>query len=75
MLTQIVRELRHHAPFTVFGAVTGIIVMIASQGLSSDVSYKIFYTLHPVHVVLSALVTTSLYKYYQCPVEDRKCGI
>jgi len=30
----------------------------------SQVSYTIFYILHPTHVVLSALVTTAMYKKY-----------
>jgi len=30
----------------------------------SPISYSIFYALHPTHVVLSALVTTAMYKKY-----------
>ena len=68
MFKQISIELKNHAPFTVFGAFTGIIIMIFSQNLSSKVSYNIFYTLHPIHVVLSALVTASMYELhkYRC---------
>ena len=69
MLRRIATELRDHAPFTAAGAITGIIFMvIISSGnflsLVSQVSYTIFYILHPAHVVLSALVTTALYKKY-----------
>ena len=69
MLKQIASELKSHAPFTAFGAVTGIIVMVIivfGNFLSqiSPISQDIFYVLHPTHVFLSALVTTSLYMRY-----------
>ncbi len=65
MFGQIARELKRHAPFTAFGAVTGIIIMFLFYRLPSRVSYNIFYTLHPIHIVLSALVTASMYKLYR----------
>jgi len=69
MVKQIASELRRHAPFTAFGAVTGIIIMaviVFGDFLSqiSPVSERVFYVLHPTHVFLSALVTTSLYVSY-----------
>ena len=63
MFKQISKELKNHVPFTTFGAITGIVIMILFQRLPSNVSYNIFYILHPIHVVLSALVTTSMYKF------------
>lgn len=67
MLKQIAGELRHHVPFTALGAVSGIlivfiIVMINTLPRVIQVSHTIFYILHPLHVVLSALVTTALYR-------------
>ena len=66
MLRQIATELKHHAPFTALGAATGIIIMviIVLGNVPSSVSHTTFYILHPVHVVLSALVTTAMYKRY-----------
>jgi hypothetical protein len=66
MLRRILRELKNHAPFTALGAVSGIIIMgiILATHLSSSISETIFYTLHPLHVVLSALVTTAMYRRY-----------
>ena len=69
MLKRIVGELRHHAPFTALGAATGIIltvIIIYSNVLPqvARISPTIFYTLHPLHVVLSALVSTALYRKY-----------
>lgn len=60
----IAKELARHAPFTALGAATGIIVMVivVLGNVPSGVSDTVFYTLHPIHVVLSALVTTSIYR-------------
>jgi hypothetical protein len=67
MLKRIASELKRHAPFTAFGALTGIIIMsiIVFAHVPSGISHTIFYTLHPIHVVLSALVTTAMYMKYR----------
>ncbi|MBE0415362.1 MAG: hypothetical protein IBX36_02310 [Dehalococcoidia bacterium] len=67
MVKRIANELKRHAPFTAFGAVTGIIVMVAIVfgGVSSSVSEIVFDTLHPAHIILSALVTTAIYRLYR----------
>lgn len=59
-------ELRAHAPFTFFGASTGILVMIlvSLTTIPPRISYAVFYMLHPLHVLMSALVTTSMYKLH-----------
>ncbi len=66
MLRRIARELAEHTPFTALGAATGIIIMviIVLGNVPAQISHAIFYTLHPLHVVLSALVTTAIYKKY-----------
>lgn len=69
MLRRIADELRHHAPFTAAGAATGIILMaIIAFGNAlpqvSQASYTVFYILHPAHIILSALVTTAIYRKY-----------
>lgn len=66
MFKKIAEELREHAPFTIFGAITGIVIMVLFQKVPSKVSYNIFYILHPIHVVLSALVTASMYQLHKC---------
>lgn len=73
MLRRITRELRAHAPFTVFGAVTGVVIMMFFENLPFKVSYNTFYVLHPVHVLLSALVTASIYELHQCGRVSDKC--
>lgn len=75
MLKIIFEELRSHAPFTIMGAISGIAVMLAFHNLPSSVSLDIFYVLHPLHVVLSALVTASLYSLYKCGCLKRRCSI
>ena len=67
MLRRIAIELGRHAPFTAAGAVSGIIIMsiVIFANVSSGISEAIFYTLHPAHVVLSAIVTTAMYKRYR----------
>ena len=66
MLRQIADELREHAPFTALGAISGIVIMVLVilVNVSPGVSETIFYTLHPAHVVLSAMVTTAMYRKY-----------
>lgn len=65
MIKEISKELKSHAPFTIFGAITGIIIMIIFQRIPSKYSYNIFYTLHPTHVILSAMVTASMYELHR----------
>lgn len=64
MLKTIAEELRNHVPFTAFGAITGLIVMILLYKIPYRVSYNIFYILHPAHVVLSAIATASMYEFH-----------
>ncbi len=66
ILRQIAHELLEHAPFTAIGAVAGIVVMVLVHFLNTprEISQSLFYTLHPLHVVLSALVTTSMYRIH-----------
>ena len=66
MTRQIANELKSHAPFTSLGAVTGIILMaiIVLANVPPATSHTFFYILHPFHVVLSALVTTAMYKQH-----------
>ena len=69
IIRRVVNELKEHAPFTLFGALTGIIIMLILVFGNllpqvSPISENIFYILHPTHVLLSALVTTTLYIRY-----------
>ncbi len=59
----ILREMRAHAPFTMFGTLTGItilVTLISAEALPA-ISTRLFWGLHPLHVLLSALVTTAMF--------------
>lgn len=61
MFKTIFRELGEHAPFTFLGAVSGIILFFLLKNIPSNWSFNLFYTFHPLHVLLSTFVTTSMY--------------
>ena len=65
MLRQVVDELKEHAAFTVFGAITGVVVMVFFYNIPASTSHKLFYVLHPAHVVLSGVATTSMYRLHK----------
>ncbi len=54
-------ELRGHAPFTLFGALLGIFFMLLFRGMSGTSGRTLFLVFHPGHVVLSAMVTASMF--------------
>ena len=69
-MKQIFYELKRHAPFTAFGTLTGIFIMFALIignifTMAPNISPHIFYILHPTHVLLSAIVTTGIYKLHK----------
>lgn len=57
-------ELKHHAPFTLFGALTGIVLMLIFKDVGEKATFTLFYIFHPSHVVLSAMVTASMFKLH-----------
>ena len=63
-LTTILKELENHAPFTLFGALTGIVCMLLFKNLEHETSRRLFYVFHPGHVLLSAIVTASMFQFY-----------
>jgi hypothetical protein len=64
-LTNVLIELKNHAPFTLFGAVTGIALMFVFRNLAEHTTYRLFYVFHPLHVTLSAIVTASLFRLHE----------
>jgi len=75
MIKAILKELKEHAPFTAFGAISGILIMIFFRNIPAKAAYSIFYTLHPAHVLLSALVTASMYELHKCASTRSHCNI
>jgi hypothetical protein len=62
-LTLLTTEMKRHVPFTMLGTLTGVIIMVAFVVLDvpRTVSVTLFWSLHPLHVLLSALVTTAMF--------------
>jgi hypothetical protein len=64
-LTIILTELKNHSPFTLFGAFTGIICMLLFKNAGPETNHRLFQVFHPSHVVLSAMVTASLFMLHR----------
>ena len=64
MFKDIGKELKAHAPFTMFGALVGIVltVLIVYTSVPRSVSERLFHVCHPLHVLISALVTAGMYR-------------
>ena len=58
-------ELKGHAPFTCIGALLGVIFMLLFRKIDSSGSHLLFSIFHPSHVVLSAMVTTSMFRVHE----------
>jgi hypothetical protein len=59
-------ELGRHMPFTALGTLSGILIMglIALLSVPAQTSERLFWVMHPAHVLLSALVTTAVYRLH-----------
>ncbi|UCE99278.1 MAG: hypothetical protein JSV82_08965 [Planctomycetota bacterium] len=57
-------ELKGHWPFTLLGAMLGIFFMVFFKHLSGANGRMLFVIFHPTHVVLSALVTASMFRMH-----------
>ena len=57
-------ELKGHAPFTAFGALFGILFMFLFKNLTQTGSEVLFAIFHPGHVLLSAVVTASMFRIH-----------
>jgi hypothetical protein len=58
-------ELKGHAPFTCTGAFLGILFMLIFRNIDSSGSHLLFSIFHPSHVVLSAMVTSSMFRVHE----------
>ena len=64
-IRHISQELKSHAPFTIFGAILGIAFMLVFRNISHTQAHTLFALFHPGHVLLSAMVTASLFKLHR----------
>ena len=75
-MNRIVKELKHHLPFTMLGALSGIIFMFVFRNMTQEKAHDLFFVFHPLHVLLSALVTASLFSLHTCPKgEGKRCNL
>lgn len=80
MKSAILKELRHHGPFTFFGALLGVVFIfciqrVAPEFIDAERAASLFEFTHPLHVVLSALVTAAVYKNYRVRPHHSKTGM
>lgn len=61
----ILAELRAHTPFTIIGALTGIAFMLLFRDVEPAEARLLFQIFHPLHVLLSAIVTASLFQLHR----------
>jgi hypothetical protein len=66
LLNTIGRELKVHAPFTALGTLSGVLIMfvLIVGDVPRLVTSQLFWIFHPLHVLLSALVTTAMFRLY-----------
>lgn len=64
-LKAIFAELKAHSPFTAAGAFLGILFMLLFKDIDKDNAVRLFAVFHPLHVVLSAMVTSALFKLHR----------
>ncbi|MEM2227140.1 MAG: hypothetical protein QXY42_07320 [Candidatus Bathyarchaeia archaeon] len=62
-LGHIAIELARHIPFTALGTAIGGVLLfaVAHLRIPDEVLEDIFYTFHPLHIILSAIATTAMY--------------
>jgi len=60
-MIHILAELKGHAPFTAFGALTGLLFMLIFRKIGQPHATLLFTIFHPSHVLLSAMVTASMF--------------
>ena len=80
MKSLVLKELKHHGPFTLVGALGSVTVMMllrrfAPDFLTTDRAADWFEFTHPMHVVLSAMVTATLYRNYRAKTKHSKRGV
>jgi hypothetical protein len=64
-LRHMTAELKGHVPFTVLGALLGIVFMLVFSRTGIVSSRVLFSVFHPSHVVLSAMVTAAMFGLHQ----------
>ena len=64
-LKHIMVELKGHMPFTLFGTILGVLFMLIFKNIDKSHAGTLFSIFHPGHVVLSAMVTASMFSLHR----------
>lgn len=66
-LRRVYHELKEHAPFTMAGAITGVVIVwgIVFFSVPRGVSATMFWVFHPLHVYLSAFTTAAMFRLHR----------
>ena len=80
MKSELLKEFRHHGPFTLLGATVSVAIMMAIRHwlpgiLSTARAKELFEFSHPLHVVLSAMVTSAMYRNYRARPKHSWTGL
>ena len=78
MILEIITELKKHWKFTFAGAVIGVSIMVLLQFfnlLKTAQAEMMFNVVHPLHVLLSALVTAAMYQHHNCCHDKKQCYV
>lgn len=74
----IMHEFKHHVPFTAAGAFLGILLMLILDNffpIHGEKAHHVFEILHPMHVILSAMVTAAMYQHHTCNHDKKICHV
>ncbi len=80
MKSIVLQEFRHHGPFTLLGAIVGVGIVVLLRlwmpaFLSTDRAADLFEFTHPLHVVLSAMVTAAIFQNYRARPKRTWAGV
>ncbi len=65
-MKNILKELKEHAPFTIFAVIAAVLVVVFIQYfLKKEIGEGVFHFFHFSHVVLSAVTTSAIYYKYR----------
>ena len=63
---KIIYELKEHIPFTIIATLIAVLIIMYVQFiLKKEISDELFHTLHPLHILVSAIATSGIYYKYK----------
>ncbi|MEK6757976.1 MAG: hypothetical protein AABX88_02500 [Nanoarchaeota archaeon] len=62
---EILHELKHHIPFTIFAVTTAIASFFLLHFFNKQETISLFYSMHEIHLFASAMVTAAMFYRYE----------